>query len=305
MRYANRLGTLTTLAAVLALSGCGNSTPPPSPDEGATSAASRSPPAVSTAPPATAPTTAATTPAPADSVVADHVDKKHYRIDIDYPGLPASAKVLADALHATADKAKREFMRGIPDPKQFPGLAHRQLQLKIDFSVAARMPRFISVRERGMADTGGAHPLPIEASFVYDTASDQVITLDDLFTDPDQARARFAKLARTQLEKKLLAKVPGGARTPEDARQEWTQNMRDMINAGTEPKSENFSEFAILAGAGDKASGLQLIFSPYQVAPYVYGTQSVDVPVDAFADLLKPAFRDGFDGGDAGTHAAD
>ncbi|HEX7342179.1 MAG TPA: RsiV family protein [Rhodanobacteraceae bacterium] len=224
-----------------------------------------------------------------------HVDTRRYRIDIRYPRLPPAEAVLMKALHQQAAKVRHAFMQALPDPKQYPGLANRQLQLQLDFSVAARMPAFVSVREKGMADTGGAHPMPLDASFVFATRTGQLVTLDDLFTDPAKARQRFSDVACKALVAKLLAKVPGGARTPAKARAEWQSNMRQMITEGTAPTAQNISEFVVLAGAGDAASGIELIFPPYQVAPYVYGSQSVDVPVEAFADLLKPAWRGDFD----------
>lgn len=278
------------LAAALALAGCGGSSGSGQNDSTghasttASSASMVSPPAI-----------AASSPVP-----GDHARTERYRIDIDYPRLPPSDAVLARALHKTGNEAKHEFMQSLPDPKQLPEFAHRQLQLKVDFSVASRMPRFVSIRERGMADTGGAHPIPIDGSFVYDAKAGKLITLNDLFTDPDQARRRLADMTRKTLEKQLLANVPGGNKTSAKVRKEWIDNMRSMIEGGTQPTQQNFSEFVVLAGAGDKASGLQLIFSPYQVAPYVYGTQTVDVPVDAFADLLKPDYRNAFDVDDAG-----
>lgn len=289
MLRMSRVYLLTSLAAALALAGCGHSSAPDaaSPDSSASHASS----VKAIAPPAIAASSA---------VPGDHARTSRYRIDIDYPHLPASEVVLARALHKTGTEAKHEFMQGLPDPKELPEFANRQLQLKVTFSVASRMPRFVSVRERGMADTGGAHPIPIDASFVYDTKVGKVIGLDDLFVHPDQARQLLAKVSRAALEKKLLANVPGGNKTSAKVRKEWLDNMRDMIEGGTEPTPLNFSEFVVLAGAGDQASGLQLIFSPYQVAPYVYGTQTVDVPVDTFADLLKPTYRDAFDTSGAG-----
>jgi hypothetical protein len=227
-------------------------------------------------------------------VPGNHAKTRHYKIDINYPHLPGSEAVLSRALHKAGEEAKHEFMQGLPDPQKYPEVANRQMLLKVDFSVASRMPRFVSVREKGMADTGGAHPIPIVGTFVYDTKADKVITLDDLFTDSAKARQNLAQYARNSLEKTLLAKVPGGSETTSKARKEWTDNMREMIEGGTRPTAENFSDFVVLAGAGDKASALELVFSPYQVAPYVYGTQTVDVPVDSFADLLKPSYRDAF-----------
>ncbi len=269
------------IAACVVLAGCGRSPEPTS--SGAPGAAASTP--------QTAASVAGTRPGDV------HVTTSRYRIDIAYPQLPAADAALVTALHQAGDAARQRFLKSLPDPKQFPGLADRQFQLKLDFSIVARMPAFVSVRERGMADTGGAHPIPVDATFVYAAKAGKIVSLADLFTDPAQARQRLAKVARKQLETHLLAKVPGGARTSPKARKEWMANMRGMIEQGTQATARNFSEFAVLAGAGDQASGLLLIFPPYQVAPYVYGSQTVQVPVDVFADLLKPAYRDAFDAG--------
>lgn len=282
MMRAIRLSLATTFGAALMLAGCGQ----PSAPDSATS---------STAEPAASAPARTANASSAASLPGDHAQTKRYRIDISYPQLPASEQALAKALHQTGHKAKREFMSALPDPKEFPEWADRQLQLILKFSVAARMPAFVSIREQGMANTGGAHPIPVDATFVYDTRAGKVIAFDDLFADPGAARERLSQVARKALEKKLLAKIPGDEHTTPKARKEWTTNMRKMITEGTQPTAENFSEFVILAGAGDKASGLELIFSPYQVAPYVYGSQTVDVPVDVFGNLLKPAYANAFD----------
>src|SRR5690625_9560 len=282
MMRATRLSLATTLGAALALAGCGQPSAP-----GSTASSTVAPAASAPARPAGA--------ASAASLPGDHAQTKRYHIDISYPPLPASEQALSKALHQTGDKAKREFMSALPAPKEFPESADRQLQLMLEFSVAARMPAFVSIREQGMADTGGAHLIPVDATFVYDTRAGKIISLGDLFVDPEAARERLSQVARKSLEKKLLAKVPGGEHTTAKARKEWTTNMRKMIVEGTQPTAENFSEFVILAGAGDKASGLELVFSPYQVAPYVYGSQTVDVPVDMFGSLLKPEYASAFD----------
>jgi len=192
------------------------------------------------------------------------------------------------ALHKHAAVAKREFMQALPDPQQFPEFASRQLQLLIDYQVTASSPAFISVRGKGMMDTGGAHPLPLDASFVFDRHGQRVLALDDLFADPASARKLLADFARTALEAKLLAQAPGKDEATPAARQEWLDNMRGMIADGTAPEAKNFGEFQVDAG------GLLLVFPPYQVAPYVYGAQTVEVPLDVFAAALKPRYREAF-----------
>lgn len=258
-----------------------------------------------TAPAATTATSAASAstpvispPAPAGTAIlpGDHTTTGRYKIAIRLPTLPADEKPLADALRATADNAKREFMQALPDPTQLPEFAHRQFEMQLEFKVAANTPAFTSVRETGMQDTGGAHPIPVQAAFAFDRKAGRLIALDDLFAQPEAARKALANFARDTLLKKFMSNAPKpGEGSPEAAR-EWKANMTQMLNDGTKPTTVNYSVFVVRAGnASDAPSpGLSLIFPPYQVAPYVFGTQTVDVPAGVFAKFLKPAYQHDF-----------
>lgn len=241
--------------------------------------------------PTTAPASASSAPLP-----GDHAVTKHYKIAITLPALPADAKPLTGAMRATADAAKRDFLQALPDPGTLPEFANRQFDLLLDFKLAAQTRDFISVRETGMQDTGGAHPLPVEAAFVFDRKAGQLITLDDLFADPDTARKALANFAHDTLLKKFMADAPKPGEDSPEAIREWKANMLQMLDDGTRPTTVNYSVFVVRAGAGVDAPspGLMLIFPPYQVAPYVFGTQTVDVPASLVAKFLKPVYRGDF-----------
>ncbi|HKZ09082.1 MAG TPA: DUF3298 domain-containing protein [Rhodanobacteraceae bacterium] len=280
---------LIAALAVIALTGCqrqseGDASSGPA---AAASAASASTPVI----PPPAPASASTAGLP-----GDHASTRHYKIAIDLPTLPANEKSLADALRATADHAKRDFLDALPDPEQMPEFANRQFEMQLDFKVAANTPTFTSVREIGMQDTGGAHPIPVEAAFVFDRKAGKLLTLDDLFTNPDAARTALANFAHDTLLKKLMANAPKPGEGSPAAIREWKTNMTQMLGDGTKPTSVNYSVFVVRAGnTTDAASpGLTLVFPPYQVAAYVYGTQTVDVPASVFAKFLKPGYVSAF-----------
>jgi len=247
-----------------------------------------------------APAAGASTPAiaaaAASGLPADHASSRRYKIAIDLPALPAQQQPLADALRATADDAKREFMQALPDPQQLPQFADRQLQLALDFKVAASTPAFVSVVESGAMDTGGAHPIPVAASFVLDRRAGRLVTLDDLFGKPDAARKALAQFARDALLERFMADAPKPGEGTPQALEEWKSNMLQMLDEGSRPTADNYAQFTVRAGADGSAAspGLTLIFTPYQVAPYVYGTQTVDVPARVFAGFLKPAYEGDF-----------
>lgn len=255
-----------------------------------------------TAPATTAPMTAAATttntaaPASSSALPGDNVSTPRYKIAIQYPDPPLQLPPLLQALHVAADAAKRDFMGALPDPAKFPEFANRQLQLLVDFELVATTPDFASVRETGMADTGGAHPLPIDATFVYDAAAQRMITLDDLFADPAQARAKLSEFTRTSLKKKIMARAPQPGEGSPEAIHEWRTNALQMIDEGTKPTIQDFTNFIVRAGTAKNATsaGITVVFPPYQVAPYVYGAQIVDVPPRVFSPYLKPQYRSAF-----------
>ena len=242
---------------------------------------------------ASASTAAASTPA---NSLQEHVATARYKIDISYPALKPDEAPLAAMLHRIANAAKQEFLRALPDPRQFPELANRQFQLLIDFKLAARTNAFVSVRETGFQDTGGAHPAPIDAAIVYDIHAHRTITLDDLFSNPDAARKALADYARADLMKKIMAQAPKPGEGSPEAVKEWKANAKQMIDHGTQPTPQNFANFIVRATDNplDPSPGLMLIFPPYQVAAYVYGTQTVFAPTAVFVQLLKPQYRNAF-----------
>ncbi|HEX7325488.1 MAG TPA: RsiV family protein [Rhodanobacteraceae bacterium] len=253
-------------------------------------------PAATAAPVASTPVISAPAQAGSAGLPGDHATTKRYRIAINLPVLPADAKPLAGALRTTADDAKREFLQALPDPKQMPEFANRQFELLLDFKLAADTSAFTSVRETGMQDTGGAHPLPVQAAFVFDRKGGKLLALDDLFAQPDAARTALANYAHDTLLKKLMANAPTPSEGSPEAIREWKANTVQMLDDGTRPTEVNYSVFIVRTGATADAQspGLTLIFPPYQVAPYVDGTQTVDVPASVFAKFLKPAYQSDF-----------
>lgn len=236
-------------------------------------------------------------PLPLEAMPApEHIRTPRYRIDIVYPVLPVREARLAKHLKQIAEASKQDFLQALPDPKTFPELANRQLQLRIDFKLVARTSEFVSVRETGFQDTGGAHPVPIDAAIVYGTQEHRTLSLDDLFTNPEAARKVIADSARAELMKKIVAQAPKAGEGSPEAIKEWKINAKQMIEQGTQPTPQNFANYIVRAGgnAEETSPGLTLIFPPYQVAAYVYGTQTVDVPARAFASDLKRQYRDAF-----------
>ncbi|MGH8211799.1 MAG: RsiV family protein [Rhodanobacteraceae bacterium] len=243
----------------------------------------------------TAPNSNVTPAVAGTAATGEHATTSRYKIDIGYPPLSAEEAPLGATLHKVAALAKQEFLQALPDPERFPEFADRQMQLLIDFKLAARTHDFVSVRETGMQDSGGAHPIPIDSTIVYDVRARRTVTLDDLFADADAAHKALSHYARTELTKKIMAQAPkAGEGSPEVIR-EWKTNAKKMIDDGTQPNEQNFANFIVRSSSMTQPSlGLTLIFPPYQVVAYVYGTQTVEVPARIFGEYLKPQYQNVF-----------
>ena len=167
-----------------------------------------------------------------------------------------------------------------------------EYQLDITFNVARRTDDFVSVLVDGSSYTGGAHPNPLVASFVLHTSDHKLVTIGDLFVDTDAAMKILSDESRRQLEGRFDAQLrdqvgEGSALAPA------LKDMREWVARGTEPKPQSFAVF-LVDGLESKAIGLTLVFSPYQVAPYVDGAPQIEVPAKLFHALLKPEYVGAF-----------
>lgn len=214
-----------------------------------------------------------------------------YSFRIRYPELDPRWPALTRALHVFAAENKREFLGFVEADDGRPAGAS-PYWLNLDFAVARRTADFVSVLASGGMFTGGAHGMPISASFNLHLADGRLVELGDLFDDPRAALAALSEECRRQLEGRFEANLreqigEGKALAPA------LERMRDWVARGTEPVARNFAVF-LIDGLDGKAIGLTVIFPPYQVASYADGEQQVEVPAKVFHALLKPEYRDAF-----------
>jgi hypothetical protein len=225
-----------------------------------------------------------------DSVYLDVGHGKGYSFRIAYPPLPAEWGALDQAIRAFGAARKKELVAA-PDPTQ----AHApDSTLDLSFDVARRTNEFVSVLTRGDEYIGGAHGMPITASFNFHVPDDKLVVLTDLFVDPDAALKALSDECRRQLEGRYAAKLrdePGTTTPTQQA--SGIGSMQGIIEKGTAPSASNFNTF-LIDGLDAQAIGLTLIFPPYQVGSFAEGRQQVEVPAKVFYDLLKPEYKDAF-----------
>jgi len=210
-----------------------------------------------------------------------------YTFRIVYPALAPEWRALDAAIRQFAAAQKRDFVGASTVPDRVAGTDY---SLDLNFSVARRTADFVSVMASGSAFVGGAHGMPIVASFNLDLADGKLKTLSDLFADAQTGLQALSAECRRQLEGRYEARLredPGAATTAQQA------SMKLWVEKGTAPAPANFGTF-LIDGLDARAIGVTVIFPPYQVASYADGTQQVEVPAKVFYDLLKPEYKDAF-----------
>ena len=262
------------LAAVLA-AGCGRE-PPPAATPGSVPEA---PAAVTEAPAA----------AGADATVSleDVIEQDpRYVIGISYPPSAASQPGLARALHDYAQAARADLQQAL-DGLQAPPTAPYELSL--GFRSLLETQEVIAVAADGSLYTGGAHGQPLVARFVWLPQRQEMLTSERLLATP-AGWQQVADYVGEQLGTAAHVRAADESLEPAD-RQRLLAMALKMIDEGTEPKPENFSQFEPGKGADGKLAGLRFVFPPYQVGPYADGVQYVEVPAAVLLPYLAPDYR--------------
>ncbi len=243
--------------------------------------------------PATEPqaTTPAATPEPAPVKLTDvsERDQRHvvgisYPPSVNrYPGLAAELKKYSDAARAELQQA----LDGLgAEPPRAP------YDLSLSYTIVAETPRVVAVAADGSSYTGGAHGNPLIARFVWLPQRKELLTAQRLVPDA-QAWTAISDYAREQLHTSLSQRLDGTDIEPSE-RAELLRSAGRMIDEGTEPQAQNFSEFEPVLAADGRIRALRFVFPPYQVGPYADGTQSMEVPAEVLLPRIAPEYRDLF-----------
>lgn len=210
-----------------------------------------------------------------------------YMIGISYPSDVNKYPGLAAALGNYADAAKSELMQavnGLGDDK--PTAPY---DLSLSFSKLVDTPGLVAIAADGSMYTGGAHGAPLVARFVWLPEDGKQLTTQMLF--PDKAAWRdIAAYVRERLHTGLSQRLDADKLPPADQAQLLRSGGR-MIDDGTAPDPENFSQFEPVLDANGKIRALRFVFAPYQVGPYSDGVQTAEVPADVLLPIVAPQWR--------------
>jgi len=134
------------------------------------------------------------------------------------------------------------------------------LTISIDYLVFHAEEGVISIRFIVDSYLGGAHPSSHSVVLNYDLNAGTEIQLGDLFAAGSDYLGILSTYCRSDLtERELL-----------------------MFEEGVLPTPENYQSWNI------SGQGLVINFDEYQVGPYAMGAQTVVVPYDALAEIIRP-----------------
>jgi hypothetical protein len=200
--------------------------------------------------------------------------EKHYVLDVTFPQIEGDNlsdiaikfnRMMSDEAKEEADLFKRYVTEDTIHMQTLPA-EQRNNTLNVDYDTNVVKPSqhiIISVRMTvvGM-QAGRAHPYHRTHVFNFDLTTGKELTLGDLFKPKSNYLGVISAYSKKELEKKLEDK--------------W------MIADGTKPVENNFKNWNI------EADNIVITFDEYQVAPYVYGAQEVEIPYSELKKLIAP-----------------
>lgn len=123
---------------------------------------------------------------------------------------------------------------------------------------------FISIAITVSGYTGGAHGYSNTVTFNYDVTNKKEIGLDYFYPNNPNYLKTISDISRVQLTEKLIKA------SEQDV---LDDNIKSMMIEGTDPSNpQNFKMFTFTNNE------IHVYFGQYQVAPYVYGEQTIILP---------------------------
>ena len=207
-----------------------------------------------------------------------------YIVGISYPPVVNKYPGLARVVSQYADAARAELMQAVAgfgnDKPSAP------YELSLAFEQVVDTPQIVAVSADGSRYTGGAHGEPLVARFVWLPAQDELLTTAALVPKAE-GWAAIAGYVREQLHTDVSVRADADEMSPEE-RLRYVRSADKMIDEGTGPDVDNFSQFQPVVAADGQVTALRFVFPPYQVGPYSDGVQTVEVP----AAVLRPYLAD-------------
>lgn len=180
-------------------------------------------------------------------------------------GVDAFNQLVLDLIDKKISAYKKQVEENQEAQKNIPkAQLKNDLYLDYDASFIQSGKRpIISIRFSVQGYIGGmAHPYHHHFVLNYDLDNREQIDLNDLFKPDTDYLETLSDFTRSVLSRRL--------------------HDQHQIMEGTTPSADNFKNWNI------KPNGLLITFDEYQVAPYIYGAQTVLVPYSVLKQIIDP-----------------
>lgn len=212
-----------------------------------------------------------------NETVQENNEQQRYAIDVSYPVFSGSFNTtlqekLNSSIKSLIDGEIDSFKNAVQNmdlslvPKEYSN------QLTISYEPFIQTSNMVSIEFTiSQFWAGAAHPNSVAKTFTYDISSGKQLSLSNIFKKNSNYLSVLSGIATQSLKEKL----------GKDLEETDDVNfMKDWIETGAAPKKENFSNFVL------GKDNLIIIFDPYQVGPYAWGFQKVEIPYEKIQDTL-------------------
>lgn len=184
-----------------------------------------------------------------------------YILDIKYPqGLPTNG--VNQTVKEFITNQQKSFMNELSEDADTPADAPGKTGLTITYTIPYQSTNALSVWFNvSIYHRGAAHPSNSVA--ILNFIKGKPVQLADLFVSGADYLQPISKLAEKEMTEKKISD------------ENW-------IKDGTKPTVENYSIWHFTK------NGIAIVFNTYQVAAYVYGEQTVNVPLSLISSMVKP-----------------
>lgn len=241
--------------------------------------------------------TTATTEAQSDSASTSataEVEAKrteHFELRITQPDVDANHLPLLRAVSIYSGQTRDEFLGQVEAAKAEGFEFETPWALNLEMRTVIDTEALVAVEANGHQFQGGAHGLPLHATFVYLVASKRMMSIDDWFAN-EAVWSSISALSVSNLNAELAPLIGEDDDASEEAldaeAEEWLAN-------GASPDPANFRLYLPEMNDQGKIRGFLITFAPYQVAPYSAGSPSVQIAAESLREFLKPEFSALFD----------
>lgn len=216
---------------------------------------------------------------------------ENYELRITQPDIDASYLPLLRAISIYSGQTRDEFLGQVEAAKAEGYQFETPWSLELDMRTVINTEALAAVEASGYQFQGGAHGMPLQATFVYLVESKRIMTLADWFSD-EAVWSSISERSIAALKAELAPLMGEDDDTSEEA---LDAQAAQWLADGASADPHNFQLYLPQLNEQGKIRGFQISFPPYQVAPYAAGSPSVDIAAESLEDYLKPELSSLFD----------